>query len=199
MTSPPPAASEDPARVRRLLLDQLTFHYEGHLRPKLAGMSDEEYLFEPVPGCWSIRARAQARSPMAGGAGDIVCDFAWPEPDPPPFTTIAWRLAHVSIGIFAMRAAWHFAGPAVSYQSATYPPHAADALNLLDESYTRWVQGIAGLDDDSLFDPVGDTEPFLAGAPMAEIVVHVNREAIHHLAEVLVIRDLWRNRQAWGA
>jgi hypothetical protein len=85
----------------------------------------------------------------------MVCDFAWPEPDPPPFTTVAWRLAHVSIGIFAL--------------SATYPAHAADA------------------------------EPFLAGAPMAEIDLHVNREAIDHLAEVLVIRDLWRNRQVSGA
>jgi hypothetical protein len=58
---------------------------------------------------------------MASGAGEMVADFEFPEPDPAPFTTIAWRLAHVTIGVFAMRNAWHFGAQAVDYQSARYP------------------------------------------------------------------------------
>lgn len=96
-----------PIRFGRLALAQLTDHYEGHLRPHLEGLSDDEYFFEPVAGCWSIRQRADARSPMAAGAGEMVADFELPEPDPAPFTTIAWRLAHVTVGVFAMRNAWH--------------------------------------------------------------------------------------------
>ncbi|MGH9041233.1 MAG: DinB family protein, partial [Acidimicrobiia bacterium] len=75
------------------LLEQLTWHWDGHLRPRLAGLTDEEYFWEPVDGCWSIRPRGEARSAMAAGGGDMVADFEFPEPTPTPVTTIAWRLA----------------------------------------------------------------------------------------------------------
>jgi hypothetical protein len=48
-------------------------------------------------------------------------DFAFPQPDPPPATTIAWRMTHLIVGCFGMRAASHFDGPAVDYQSYDYP------------------------------------------------------------------------------
>ena len=48
---------------------------------------------------------------MAAGAGDVVADFEYPEPQPPPFTTIAWRMGHISIGVLGMRAANHFGEP----------------------------------------------------------------------------------------
>ena len=51
---------------------------------------------------------------MAVGTGEAVIDFAMPEPSPPPITTIAWRMAHIAIGVFGMRAANHFGGRGVS-------------------------------------------------------------------------------------
>jgi hypothetical protein len=36
--------------------------------------------------------------------------------------------------------------------------------------------------------PVGEPEH----APIASLVLHVNREALHHLAEVSLLRDLYR-------
>ena len=33
---------------------------------------------------------------MAVGAGDAVIDYAMPEPEPPPLTTIAWRMGHIA-------------------------------------------------------------------------------------------------------
>ncbi len=129
----------------------------------------------------------------------MVADFAWPEPDPPPFTTIAWRLAHVAIGIFAVRCAWPCAGPAIDCRSATYPASAEGALGLLAETCSGWVEGGCGLDDEALWVPGGDGQPFLASQPMAAVALHANREAIHHLAEVLLLRDLWRHRHPLGA
>jgi hypothetical protein len=38
---------------------------------------------------------------------------------------------------------------------------------------------------------VGEPEAYLT-APMASLVLHVNREALHHLAEVSLLRDLYR-------
>jgi len=39
--------------------------------------------------------------------------------------------------------------------------------------------------------PVGEPEAHL-NAPMAALVLHVNREALHHLAEISLLRDLYR-------
>jgi hypothetical protein len=66
------------AEIRR----QVEGHWESQLRPRLVGLTDAEYFWEPVPGTWSVRA-----------AGDrFVADFAVPPPEPAPVTTIAWRL-----------------------------------------------------------------------------------------------------------
>jgi len=37
------------------LIDQLDWHWNYHLRPRLDGLTDAEYFWEPVDGCWSIR------------------------------------------------------------------------------------------------------------------------------------------------
>ena len=52
----------------------------------------EEYLWEPVPGCWSIRPTGP------GGRGEF--EQAWPDPEPALVTTIAWRLSHLAVGVF---------------------------------------------------------------------------------------------------
>ena len=67
------------------LADQLEFHWSNQLRPRLDGLTDDEYFWEPVPDCWTVHS-------------DGGVDFVYPEPTPTPFTTIAWRLAHVIIG-----------------------------------------------------------------------------------------------------
>ena len=173
-------------------VEQLDWHWWEHLRPRLDGLTDAEYLWEPVPGCWSIRPRREAVSTRAAGAGDWVADFELPEPDLPPVTTIAWRLGHISIGLFGMRASAHFGDGSVSYQSTDWPATAADALNLLDRSYEAWTFAVRALDRDGLTRAVGPAEGPWAEHSMATLILHINREAIHHGAEVLLLRDLYR-------
>ncbi len=132
------------------LVDQLDWHWQHHLRPRLDGLTDEEFLWEPVPG-WSLRKRDDARSPMAAGAGDTVADFEYPEPDPAPFTTIAWRMAHMSIGVFGQRAANHFGVPgSVEYHTTDWALDAAGGLALLDHHYGAWIGGVRSLGRDGL-------------------------------------------------
>jgi hypothetical protein len=179
------------------LLDQLRFHWGFSLRPRLEGLTDDEYRWEPAPGAWNVRPRAEARTTPIGG-GDMVIDFAFPPPEPPPVTTIAWRLAHVIVGVFAMRTASHFGGPPVDYDSFRYAATADEALAQLDAVYAAWVDGVAGLGEDGLARPCGPAEGPYAEEPLAVLVLHIHRELIHHGAEVALLRDLYRARGIAG-
>jgi len=172
---------------------QLNWHWENHLRWRWNGLTDQEYLWEPVPGMWSVRPRGQGVA-LEVGAGDFIIDFALPEPSPPPVTTIAWRISHLLVGVFGDRLARHFGGPSVDYNSYDYPSSAADALARLDGMYADWIAGVRSLDDDGLLAPCG--EPGFNQDPMAALILHIHREVIHHGAEICLLRDLyaWRHR-----
>lgn len=167
-----------------LLLDQFDSSCEIG-RERLEGLTDEEHLWLPAPDAWSIRQDA---------AGAWALEVVRPEPEPPPVTTIAWRLAHLQQG-FAERWEWTFGAhrdPVVELS-----PSGAQAVDALWAELGRWRQSVAALTDEQL-DTVGfgrfprgldPTLPFIA------IVWWSNRELIHHLAEAALLRDLWRARQ----
>lgn len=177
----------------RVLADQLAWHWDNQARPRLAGLTDAEYFREPVPGSWSVRPRGTGTAPVQAGAGDFTIDFAFPEPDPAPVTTIAWRLGHILVGVLGMRNAAHFGGPAVSYEDFDYPGTGQGALDLLDEYYSRWISAVSSLTPQQLAAPAGEAEGSRSNAPMATLVLHINREMIHHLAEIALLRDLYAN------
>lgn len=178
----------------RELADQLDWHWQHQLRPRLSGLTNEEYLWEPVPNCWNVRPRPAAGGDQLPGTGPFTIDFVLPEPTPPPVTTIAWRLAHVIVGVFGMRTANHFGGPACSYQTFPYAGTANESLHQLDAAYSAWMAGVRGLGADGLAKPCGPAEGPYAELSMAALVLHIHREAIHHGAEVSLLRDLYAHR-----
>ena len=175
------------------LLEQFTFHWDVHARPRLTGLTDDEYFWEPAPGSWNLRPRGTGSAPIQAGSGEMVIDFAFPEPSPAPVTTIAWRLGHLLVGVFGARVASHFGGPSADYDTYDYPTTASDALARLDAVVGLWVDGVRGLDEEALRRPVGEAEGPWAAEPMITLVLHIHREAIHHLAEIALLRDLWAN------
>lgn len=174
------------------LAEQLDWQWQNHLRPRLEGLTDQEYFWEPVPGCWSLRKRGISTAPRAAGAGEYRYEFAYPEPDPAPVTTIAWRLAHVIVGVFGARNAGHFGGPPVDWDTFEYAGNAAEALAQLDGAYATWIKGVRGLGDEGLARPCGPAEGPYADYPLAALVLHISREALHHGAEIALLRDLYR-------
>ncbi len=177
------------------LVEQLDLHWRTQLRPRLAGLTDEEYRWEPVRGAWNVRPRGTGSAPIQAGRGDFTIDFALPEPDPAPVTTIAWRIGHVVVGVLGARVAGHFGGPPVDYDSHDYPGDAATALAQLDTAYAAWTAGVRGLDEEGLRRQCGPAEGPRADASMAALVLHINREVLHHGAEIALLRDLdrWRD------
>jgi hypothetical protein len=66
--------------------------------------------------------------PATAGTGPPACPsvalVAFPAPEPAPITTIAWRLAHLIVGVFGMRNAAHFGRPHTTYDDHEYAPTA---------------------------------------------------------------------------
>ena len=180
----------------RLLVGQLEFYWDVHLRPRLDGLGDEEYFWEPVEGCWSLRRAADGRWRL---------DSSWPEtsppPSPPPVTTIAWRLVHIGATCLANRASAFFGDSDVPADADMFDPRhvpadlpggAREAVAFLERSYRHWHDGVAGLDDEGLRRPLGPKGGPYAEDPMAELIAHINREVMHHGAEIALLRDLYR-------
>ncbi|MFB9237744.1 DinB family protein [Plantactinospora siamensis] len=188
------AAPRRPPEVRplshtwsRLLVEQLDFYWQAHLWPRLTGLTDSEYAWEPAPRSASVR-----RGPDG--------THALEEAPPGGVPTIAWRLAHIGAHNLATRAATFF-GENPSGADMFDPRHvpvlpggAAGALDLLESSFRRWQGGVAGLDDARLAAPVGPLGGPYADEPMAALVLHVARETMHHGGEICLLRDLYAAR-----
>jgi hypothetical protein len=163
------------------LLDQLEAHWRHQLRPRLDGLTDDEYFWEPVPGCWSL---------TEGAKGEFTMDYAPPPRAREPVTTIAWRMAHLG-AVFGRPDAPHFEGSRAGHR-INFAGTAEAALRQLDEGYEAWVRDVLELGTAGLARPQGSlSPPEFADAPMAKLVMHVHREVIHHGAEVCLLRDLW--------
>src|ERR1051325_4195881 len=127
--------------VKQAVLEQLGWHWEAQLRPGLEGLTDDEYFWEPAPGCWSVR--------------DV--DGRWqPEREkvdpPPPFTTIAWRMCHIG-EVLGARASFHFGDRGWDERTVVWPRTAGDALAFVDEAWEAWRVGVLALPTDRLLTP----------------------------------------------
>ncbi len=124
---------------------------------EIPGMTDEEYLWEPVPDCWSVRLRAAGPGPGATvlvGAGEWGRDSARPShPSPPPFTTIAWRLSHLS-EMLTLRADHTIGRHALTRDGYRSSGDAAGALAAFGSGAEAWRMALVSADDVAL-DTVG--------------------------------------------
>ncbi len=76
---------------------------------------------------------------------------------------------------------------------------AAEALTFLDTSWREWRSGLEAGGESALWQPLGDGEGDIremqlgSDDPFIGLVLHVHREVIHHGAEILLLRDLYRS------
>ncbi|MFJ3924355.1 DinB family protein [Streptomyces sp. NPDC090022] len=158
-------------------------------------LTDAEYLWEPVPGCWSVRPRAAGPGPRAtvlAGAGDHGRDATPPpHPAPPPFTTLAWRLSHLT-EMLTLRADHTAGSRSLTREDVAVPGTAAAAVAAFRAAAAAWRSALLAADDAAL-DTVGHSAyPYGSdpGDPFLQTVRWVNQEVLHHGAEIALLRDL---------
>jgi DinB superfamily len=169
------------ASAVQLLRQQWMRSCERLLR-RLEGMTDDEYRWEPVEGCWNVRASTDA-------PGGWTVDYPEVHPDPPPFTTIAWRLLHIADGNTIY---WeHAFGPGErTFWDLAARGSADEAIEFLLDSQRPITASLDNLDDD-LLDEERPTH-FGVTWPARRVLTVLIDEQVHHGAEIGVLRDLYR-------
>ncbi len=150
------------------------------MRARLDGLTDEEYFWEPVPGCWRVYRRHDGRWDH---------DYEEPDPVPPPFTTIGWRLAHIA----TCKVMYHehaFGPRALTWLTIETPGSVDDAIDMLDAGHALLTEDLAGLGDPDLerLAPTNWGEEW----PTWQIFWTMIHHDAHHGAEIGALRDLYR-------
>ena len=158
----------------------------GRTSGRLVGLTDDEYLWEPVADCWNVRLCA-----------DDVWRVDWaPMPDTPtPFTTIAWRLGHLRQNYGQSRNAMMLGAPSArgrfDWSDSRAPATAEEAVAELTAAHDAWRALLTSLSDEHLAQPIGDVGGQYATYTRASFVHHELDEVIHHAAEIGALRDLY--------
>ena len=180
------------------LLHLMLFMELFTIRPAITGLTDDEYFWEPAPGCWSVRRAEEIRAPDHLGRGEWVAEYDQSVASLPagssahPLTTIAWNLAHIApipgrlcdLDVFGGTVP---AGTEPEPDAA--PASAADAAAELESGWRRLDAMLQSCADDVLEQTwtweFGETSGFQHVALMLN-------ELSHHGAQVCELRDLRR-------
>jgi hypothetical protein len=144
------------------------------------GLTNEEFAWEPAAGCWTVRQRPDGR-----WAADYP-DF--PHPDPPPFTTIGWRLVHVAES--KLYREYAFGAARLTWPEIDSTHTAADAVASLEAWHAPLRSDLVGLHDDDLERP--RLTNWGEQWPTWRIFWTMIEHDIHHGAEIGALRDLLR-------
>ncbi|HEX5510279.1 MAG TPA: DinB family protein [Actinomycetales bacterium] len=172
------------------------------LDQRLDGITDDEFCWEPAPGACIVRPRGHAISPAPIGQGDYQLDHGFDalddgsSPSQPPLRTIAWLVGHLTEAFFE-RYEWTFGGKALRPDSLTFYPQAEPAIAALRHEVERWKDRIDSLTEEQAATVgLSQATEIDAQAPFGQLVLHMNRELIHHGSEIMTLRDLYRVRSA---
>jgi len=162
---------------------------------RLDGLSDKEYFWEPVEGCWSVRQSEDGRWGIDGAGGDAS---AGPPPDPAPVTTIAWRIGHIGLTFIGFGDRL-FADGNVTLDDIEFAPSATASRAFLTSTYHGyWRDKIATVSLEQWWHPIGPAFGAYAHLTTTDLALHVLDELTHHAAEIGLLRDLYRQKDTLG-
>lgn len=170
-------------QARQTTIESLSLEpFYDRFRERLIGLSDEEYLWEPVENCLSVSDEAGAF--VTGGPTKVG-----------PFTTIAWRMCHIGDFLRDERnARWFGREPEALNEDIRHPLDADGGIAYVEESWLIWTGLIASMSVDELWEPLGPIAGPYGDGERFGLIIHIMDELIHHAAEVGVVRDLYAAR-----
>ena len=177
----------DARRVLADVVDSLDQTWE-QLDNRLRGMTSAEYLWEPSPGCWSVRDTGDGRT--------AVADRSDTDPDPAPLTTIAWRMWHIAVDCLDSYSRRRFGTTGTGLEGAQWVSDVEDARTLLTQAWHGFRDPIAEGSPDQLMEPLGSAWGSYQKHSTLALALHAQREVTHHGAEIALLRDLYRGRPA---
>jgi hypothetical protein len=146
---------------------------------RLAGLTDAEYRWQPVPGAADL---------IDDGAGGLVVQL-----DPPPGArTIAWTLGHL-VDMCWARADYTDGGKDRPPDFQPFPGPAAAALDEFRAAARRWRAAVAGATEEQALQVGYSSWPqgWDRELPFVDIVWWMNRELIAHGSDMATVRDLY--------
>lgn len=161
------------------------------LSARLATLTQEEFEREPAPGSFRVVRRGQERAERAIGAGEWVVE--WPAAgDGGGTRTVAWLVAHLT-EVYAERWEWTFGEHRLRREDLEYSGEVGAAVAALRGWVDQWIAGVASLGEDEVLTVgLSQATEIDAAAPFGHLVLHLNRELIHHGAEICTLTDLYR-------
>jgi hypothetical protein len=164
-----------------LLLGSLD-HVWSRIRGRLGGLTEDEYRWEPAPGCCSVREAADGSWRVDRPAAGL---------SPLPVTTIAWRLWHLSSECLAGYTAQGLGPWPLEVKGQEWFGAPGPALAALDQAWQAFRAGLGDLGEDGLWQPLGPDRADFPGDLWAGLVLHAQDEMSHHGAEIALLRDLY--------
>jgi hypothetical protein len=171
-----------PGPVSTLVLDSLDYVWQ-RMWNRWDGLTQAEYLWEPVEGCWSVRDR--------GGVTTVDRDV--PEPEPAPVTTIAWRLWHIGSECLAGYTVGGIGPWPLPVRDREWYADVGDALGAVDAAWVAFRTGLGQLGEEGMHRELGAAWGEYAHDTWAALVLHAQDELSHHGAEIALLRDLQRH------
>lgn len=158
------------------------------IRARVDGLTDEEFFWEPVPGCWTVRQ---------DGLGRWSVDYPEPpHPEPPPFTTVGWRLMHVA-ECKIMYHEYAFGAARLTWPEIDSAHTAATAIAQLDEGHRLLRGDLERLEDADLARE--RLTNWGERWPTQRIFWTTIEHDLHHGGEIGTLRDLYRETRGWSA
>lgn len=171
--------------VLMALLDSLVSPFASardQLLERVSGLEDDEYLWEPFGGMWSVR--------MTTGGWRV--DWADPDPEPAPLTTIAWRMWHIAVDALDSYSSRAFSTSGTGCTGTEWVGSADKAVALTESAFNTFLAGYEELGERGLNHRLGDAWNDYAESTHLDLFLHALREVTHHAAEVALLRDIYR-------
>jgi hypothetical protein len=167
---------------------------------RLEGLTDAEYLWQPVPDCMTVRRtdegvyRADSRLPDSSDSSVSTGNPGNPgskaDAAAAPVTTIAWRMWHIGSDCLRGYLGFFEDVPALG-DPFEWPGTADRGVLALEEDWARFIARVEALGDERLMAPMGPRAEEYADASFLALALHALDEVAHHGGELGLLRDLY--------